>query len=587
MLIIVSMIPLMASRANAQNGTTFRLTLIRAPSSINPNTLVSGTSGGLLIGMQYYGSPVAAPDGTLDNSLAVTDWIAHNDNYTQWTFNIKPGLKWSDGTAITSKDILDTFGPKFGFNATYDYLAMGPEVKSQSALNSSAAVYELNTPDAHWPDKFNWDLYTPVYPSSFIQSQGAASNNFGTDVVSGPFYVSNYQSGQTQMVMLRNPYFTTQPQISEIDVNFVESLSLTTGILQSGSTDLALVEPSNVQAVLQNANMHILDEKGLYGSSLEYNDSMYPYNMTNFRQALAFGIDQNAFVNQALNGYGLTGYSAEGVVSPSATFWYNPSIAQYSFDQTKSLALLNQIGITKASDGFLHYPNGTAITLSLWTDTDNTIDTVGASVIQGNLQTLGFKVNLQTTSASSIVGNYASNTNGIRSAMILFTANAPVWGNPYLDSLQGWNVYWLPSTANHHWEYPPNIDAQYQSNFTAFQQTADPAMEQQYLHNIQALNAQYLPTIIMAYPDAVWAYNTQYWTNWPTGYIEYGAQIMNGTAFVNLQPVGAATSTSSTTTTSAAAGPDYVTLSAVGVVIVVIVGGAAYFMRRKSKAKSP
>jgi hypothetical protein len=171
--------------------------------------------------------------------------------------------------------------------------------------------------------------------------------------------------------------------------------------------------------------------------------------------------------------------------------------------------------------------------------------------------------------------------------MILFTANAPVWGNPYLDSLQGWNVYWLPTTANHYWEFPPNIDAQYQGNLTAFQQTADPAMEQQYLHNIQALNAQYLPTIIMAYPDAVWAYNTQYWTNWPTGYIEYGAQIMNGTAFVNLQPVGATSTSSTATTSAAAAGPDYVTLSAVGVVIVAVVGGAAYFMRRKSRTKSP
>jgi peptide/nickel transport system substrate-binding protein len=535
--------------------------------------------------MEYYGSPVAAPDGSLANSISVTDWISHNDNYTEWTFNVKPGLKWSDSTDITSKDILTTFSPSFGFNATYDYLGMGPEVKSEYALNNSAAFFVLNAPDAHWPDKFNWDLYTPVYPASFIQTQGAASSNFGTDVVSGPFYVSNYQSGQTQMVMLRNPYFVPQPQISEIDVNFVESLSLTTGILQSGSTDLALVEPSNVQAVVQNANIHILDEKGLYVSDLQYNDSLYPYNMTNFRQALAFGIDQNAFVKQALNGYGLTAYSSEGVVSPSATLWYNPTIEQYSFDQTKSLALLSQIGITKGSDGFLHYPNATAISLTLWTDTDNTVDTVGASVVQSNLQSLGFKVNLQTTSASNIVGNYASNANGIRSAIILFTSNPPVWGNPYLDSLPAWDVYWLPTIPNHFWEYPPNIDAQYQSNFTAFQRTADQGLEQRYLGSIQALNAQYLPTIILAYPDAVWAYNTQYWTNWPTGYIQFGAQIMNNTAFVNLQPAGS-TNTGSATTTSVSSGPNYITLSAIGLVIVAAGAATGYFLRRRTKTRN-
>ena len=215
-----------------------------------------------------------------------------------WTFNVKPGLKWSDGTSVTSQDILQTFGPKFGFNSTYDILGMGREVNNESALNSSAAVYVLNAPDAHWPDKFNWDLYSPVYPAEFIQQQGAAGSNLGTNVVVGPFYTSNYQSGQTQMVLLRNPYFQPQPKISEIDINFVETLSLTTNGIVAGTTDLAPIEPSNAQAVLKNPSVHILDEKGLYVSTLQYNDSLYPYNMTNFRQALAFGINQSMFVDQ-------------------------------------------------------------------------------------------------------------------------------------------------------------------------------------------------------------------------------------------------------------------------------------------------
>ena len=427
------------------------MTLVVPPNSINPLTLTTGNSGGILIGMEYYGSPIASPNGPSDNSIAVTDWISHNQNYTQWTFNIKPGMKWSNGNNITSADILATFGPNFGFNSTYDYLGMGSEVTNETALNDSAVVFTLNAPDAHWSDKFNWDLYSPVMPASFIQQQTVAGSNFGTNVVAGPFYTSNYQSGQTQMVLLRNQYFLPQPKVSEIDINFVESLSLTTSILQSGSTDLAPIEPSNAQAVLKNPNIHLLDEKGLYVSSLQYNDSIYPYNMTNFRQALAFGINQSAFVEQALNGYGITGYSAEGIVSPSASLLYNSKGAQYDFNQSKSLSLLSAIGITKGSDGFLHYPNGTAVSLSLWTDTDNTEDTVGAPVLVNNLQQLGFKVNLQTTSVSNIVGDYSSNTNGIRSAIILATTNPPVWGNAYLDSLPAWDVYWLATVPNHYW----------------------------------------------------------------------------------------------------------------------------------------
>lgn len=604
-------------RSSAASNGVLRMTLVVPPNSLNPLTLTTGSSGGLLIGMEYYGTPVAAPNGSLDTFAAVTDWVSHNSNYTQWTFNVKPGLKWSDGTNVTSKDILTTFSKGFAFNATYDYLGMGPEVVSESALNTSAAQFNLNVSDAHWPDKFNWDLYSPVYPASFINSQGAASNNFGTDVVTGPFYVSNYQSGQTQLVMLRNPYFNTtglpEPKITQVNVNFVESLSLTTSIVQSGSTDLAPIEPSNAQAVLKNSNIHILDEKGLYISDIQYNDSIYPYNMTQFRQALVFGINQSAFINAALNGYGLPAYSAEGVVSPSASLWYNPAQAKYSYNTSQSLKLLGEIGITKGSDGHLQYSNHTDVTLNLWTDTDNTEDPLGAASIVSNLQALGFVVNLQTTSVSNIVGNYNSNQNGIRSGMILSTSNPPVWGNPYLDSLPAWDVYWLATTPNPYWEYPPSVDAEYRSNYTAFLGTANTTQEHTYLDNIQALNAANLPTIVLAYPDALWAYNTQNWKNWPTGYIEYGAQIMNASAFANLQPVGAQSSTTATATsgnatssstsgntsttiipttqtsanssTSALAPNNTLTLAAIAIIIIIIVGGAAaYFARRRPRA---
>jgi hypothetical protein len=252
------------------------------------------------------------------------------------------------------------------------------------------------------------------------------------------------------------------------------------------------------------------------------------------------------------------------------------------------------MGITKGSDGHLQYSNHTDVTLNLWTDTDNTEDPLGAASVKSDLTNLGFVVNLQTASISSIVGDYSSNLNGIRSGIILSTQNPPVWGNPYLDSLPAWDVYWLATTPNPYWEYPPSVNAQYQSNATAFLGTADPTQEHTYLDNIQSLNAANLPTLVLAYPDALWAYNTQNWQNWPTtSYIEYGAQIMNATAFAVLQPTSSSTTTSSSassSTSSTGSGTSSTTppstnntllyIAIAVVVIVVVAGVATYFMRR-------
>lgn len=538
-----------SSACTPQN--TLKMTMVVPPTSINPNTLATGTSGGYFIGEEYYGSPVPFPNGTLDYGLSIFDWIHHNNNYTVWSFNVKPGLVWSDGQSVNASDVLTTFGPTYGFNATYDYLGMGTEVQREYAYNSSEAVFVLNVSDAHWPDKFNWDLYTPVFPASLINSQGPAFSNLGTNTVVGPFYISNYSAGQTQMVMLRNPYFNPQPAACQIDVNFVESLALTTAGIESGAVDLAPIEPSNAQAVMSsNTNVHIIDEKAQFISAIQYNDSLYPYNMTEFRQALAYGIDKTNYVNQALDGYGVPASNAEGIVPPTASTWYNSAIQNYSYNPTTAISLLSSIGITKGSDGHLHYANGTVVTLNLWTDTDNTEDTIGASAIQNNLQQLGFQVNLHTTSLSNIVGYYNSNTQGITSAMILYTFDGVVWGNPYLDSLPGWDVYWPATVPNPNWEYPPSANNEYNSNYSAFLGTANQTQEQTYLYNIEALNAKYLPTLVVAYPDYLWAYNSKSWAGWPSGYLDFGAAILNNTALATIHPASVTSSSSSSTSSS-------------------------------------
>ena len=154
------------------------------------------------------------------------------------------------------------------------------------------------------------------------------------------------------------------------------------------------------------ANVHLLQERGNGITTLEYNDSIYPYNMTAFRQALVYGINQTDIVNSAFAGYAETAYNGQGIVDPigGKNYWYNPNITQYSLDQNKSLSLLASIGINKGSDGLLHYPNGTAVSLTLWADTDQTEDTVAAAIVQNDLQSIGFSIPLQITSLNSIIG---------------------------------------------------------------------------------------------------------------------------------------------------------------------------------------
>ncbi|MFI5419387.1 MAG: ABC transporter substrate-binding protein [Nitrososphaerales archaeon] len=584
-------------------------TLVVPPDSINPNTL---SNQALLIFMEYYGvQGDEMPNGTIDPLTSVTDVITHNANYTVWMFHLKP-LIWSNGANLTANDVLESFSPKFYYNTTYDVLGIGPEVKTEYAANSSTAVFVLNAPDAMWANKMSVpSVGFTIFPKSTVDQNGPAYPNLGTNIDLGPFYIANYTAGSFTMTMLRNPYYKPQPTICKIEINFVESLSQTTESLLAGTSDWAQIEPSNAQSILNNPNLHLFAEPAMETTTLEYNNTVYPFNMTEFRQALVFGINQSQLVQQAFNGYGYPAYDSMGFVpSESHSIWYTPNIMKYDYNTTKALSLLSSIGITKGSDGMLHYPNGTAVSITLWAPTDTTVDTIGSTVLQANLQKLGITVNVQSVSIASIIGDLASNVDGIaRTGMILLTSTADDFGFILDNVLPGPAIYLIAPVSGYTWEWPAFVQNEYQSNISAIDNTDNQSQLQQYSYNIEALNAQYLPSIILAYPDELYAYSTQRFTGWvtsPNNFV-YGSTTLNPNSLLTLVPVssGASTSTtptvqttsaastnvslsniatSSATQTSTSGGSNLTTIAVIGVVVIIVIVGLAFaMMRRKPK----
>jgi peptide/nickel transport system substrate-binding protein len=587
--------------------------MLIAPNSINWISLTTGGAGYNLIYMEYLSlstDGIVNPDGSVAPLHSISDWESHNANYTQWSFNIKPGMKWSDGTPVTSQDILATFSPRFYYNRTVaDPFGWSQYVKNLVADNSSEATFYLTQPEPLWSAMMGGEAgYGPVYPAETINKYGNEFLNFGTVVADGPFFTANYSAGQTTMTLLRNPYFQPQPTVCEIDVNFVESLALTSTYLKSSTTDVAPVEWSNIQSALSNPNYHLFDQKGFDMTTLQYNDSIYPYNMTNFRQALAYAIDQQTVVNDAFNGYGIPGYSGQGDLSPIVTRWYNPNQVKYSLNPSQATSLLSAIGIKKGSDGHLQYRNGTDVTLTIWTDTDTTADLTAQSDVQKDLQNLGFIVNVQSSSEANIIGYYNSNQQRVRSSMLLYTATNIVMtpGETLFAVLPGWDYYFGPVFPNHHWVWPPSVDTQWYGNESAFLADQNDTARLANFNTMQAIAAQYLPTIVLAYPDDVFAYNSITYTGWPThGVFDIGAGAWNFTAIANLGPIAATTSSTSSTassassstassatsvtnsTTSSVASPAGVSTSLLAVaaivIIVIVVAGAVALRARRPK----
>ncbi|MGH2639695.1 MAG: ABC transporter substrate-binding protein [Rhabdochlamydiaceae bacterium] len=498
-------------------------------------------------------------DGSLDWNDSLSNWITSNSNFRQWTFHIRPGAAWSNGTAVTASDIVTWLSPGYALNPQYDFVGLHAEVTGVHAVNSDTAVIDLNISDAQLPNRVGTYYYAPLVSPTDV-AQGPNATLFGTGIADGPWYISNYVSGTTTMTMLPNPYWPgVKPTACAIDVIFVENSAQMVPFLVSGQADLAgSLVFGNIAALEGHPNIKLLTLNGATGNFIQYNITEYPYNITQFRQALAYSINSSAIVQQSLFGFGVPANNAQGEV-PSSFPFYTASQPQYPYNLSKALSLIHQLGFAGggSQSSPLRFPNGTAMSVTIFTDTSKAWDPDVTQQVAGFLQNLGINAQTQTLTQQNLGADYATNAFNIQNNLVVYTSFGTLYFSPWVDAQQGCSVFGTPGCAGWtaissadgqtHWEYPPSADAVYQSNLTAIDDTPPTNItgQEHYLSNIESLNAQYLPVIMLSYPDKIYAYNTEHWTDWPSYYFMQGGQL-NETLFNALQPA-TTTSTSSTT----------------------------------------
>ncbi|MHB8566367.1 MAG: ABC transporter substrate-binding protein [Nitrososphaerales archaeon] len=507
------------------------------------------------------------PNGSLYWADSLTNWISPNSNYTQWTFHIAPGMTWSNGTAVNASDIATWLSPSYALNPQYDFVGLHNEVTGVKIVNSDTATVILNQSDAQLPNRIGTYYYAPLVSPSDV-ARGPADPLFTTPAVAdGPWYLANYTSGGTQALMLPNPYWPGQkPTACAIDLIFVENSAQLVPYLVSGTTDFAgPMAFGNLAALAGHPNIHTNSFGGDFGSFMMYNITQYPYNMTQFRQALAYGINTSQIMQQSVFGYGVAANNAQGGM-PDTYGSYNPNQQQYAYNVTTAINLLHSIGFTGggAAGVPLAFPNGTKYSVTLYTDTNKAWDPSLELGVANYLTNLGITVQTQTLTSANLAADYASNAFNIQNNLVVYSSGGAQYFSPWVSAQQDCNVYGTPGCFNWfaqnapdglpHEEWPPFADAWYQSNLTAINNTPATNITGQihYLGNIQLIRAEYLPVIMLGYPAKIFAYNTAKWTSWPSYYTSNEGQ-MNETMFGALVPAGSVTSTSTTSATSSVA----------------------------------
>jgi peptide/nickel transport system substrate-binding protein len=349
---------------------------------------------------------------TVVPSLA-TKWSSSKDGKT-WTFNLRPGVKFHDGTAFNAAAVCANFnrwynwtGPFQDPSATYYYQAAfggfktngskdlsPPLYKSCAAKGANTAVIKITRASGtflNWLVLQPFSMQSPTAMKKYGADQGTIKNGtfsatgtyaFQHPAGTGPYKFSSWTVGQKVELAKNTSYWGPKAKLDRLIIRPIADNTGRLQALQTGDVNAYdLAAPQDVPSITGNNNLKVIKRPAFNVAYVTINSARPPFNNKLVRQAVAYGLDRKSVVNQFYYG---TGKVADQFLPPGLFGWTN-KVTKYPYDPDKAKALLRQAGLTLPVKVEFWYPTG--VSRPYMPDPKRNFEAFSAS-----LENSGFKV---------------------------------------------------------------------------------------------------------------------------------------------------------------------------------------------------
>ncbi len=335
----LAVLALLLWTAGAAGAATLNRGIGNDPDSLDPHKAI-GTSSSILIYDLFEGlvtvdargqiAPGAASEWTLDATQKV------------YTFTLRPGLKWSDGSALTAADFEYSFRRLMLPETAARYASFLYPIRNARAVNTGKAAADSLGVKAVDPRTLRIELETPApqltelltsvgavaVPRQAIEAHGREWTRPGR-IVSNGAYMLTEVSPQTATKARRNPHFHSAASVAIDEVVYfpVEDEGTSFKRYQAGELQIAVKLPTDrIEGVRREYAGQLRNAAGLGTTMLMLNHRKAPFSDPRVRRALAIAVDRNVLTDRILRGTASPAYT---LVPPSVSR-YAPLPPDYS-----------------------------------------------------------------------------------------------------------------------------------------------------------------------------------------------------------------------------------------------------------------
>ncbi|HUZ40371.1 MAG TPA: ABC transporter substrate-binding protein [Acidimicrobiales bacterium] len=366
-----------AGPAGASGGGTLNVGFTAGIPQLNP-ALVTFSVEETLFPLLWDGLTMWNSKGKIAPDLA-TSWSSSAHNQT-WTFNLRSGVKFSNGVAVTSADVVSSFNYYLNPSTPFQDNTGLSVIKSVTANGANSVVIQLKDPNASFPD-----AVTPVKVIDMAALSTIDTNPIGT----GPFIVQSFVPNST-LTLVHNPNYWGSPA-SVSQINFTTEPDATAGYtaLTAGTLQvMGQVPDSELTGAKANSSLKIVAPANP-GSYLtwETDTKAGPFKNVKARQALAYAINAKAVLSEAYFGAGKVSTEADPLSTTNP--FYDGKLTKYTYNLKKAKALFAEAGIHKGA------------TFTWWTTSAYPEWTTAGQILQASLANIGIHLKIVSNDVST------------------------------------------------------------------------------------------------------------------------------------------------------------------------------------------
>jgi peptide/nickel transport system substrate-binding protein len=363
-----------------KSGGTLIFARNQEPGTLNP--IGANDNGAIFIINQVCDGLVQVGDSPTPIAALAEEWTTSTDGLT-WTFKLREGATFSDGTPVTAEDVkfsLDRWADQ-DINANYSGIAGAAD--TVSIVDPSTIEITLERPDGAFLDALAM-FVASIVPKAAVEAMGEEA--FGrAPVCAGPFKVTGWEQG-VAIDLARNEHYWGPPTYLD-GVTFEYIPDDNTRLLKIENDEADVVEDvpyAQVDRIDALDGVSVASEPVMKWDAIWLNTSIPPLDDVNVRQALNYATPKQAILDSILAGRGTIANHIIGRVK-----YWDESVPAYPYDLDKAKELM---AASSVPDGF---------TLNLLTVAGDSVEQLQAEAIKEAWAEIGVDVQIEPVDLGS------------------------------------------------------------------------------------------------------------------------------------------------------------------------------------------